>query len=92
MNQVIQVSLDELGRILIPAPLRERLHLSPGMTLIVEAGEQGGMRLRIQSEPTTLVEKDGVLVARVVARSDLANVTRQERDQRALDLLQRVSL
>ncbi len=92
MDQVIQISLDELGRILIPAPLRERLHLSPGMTLVVERGEQGGVRLLIQSKPTTLVEKDGVLVARVVSLSNLANVTRHDRDRRVFDLLQRVSL
>lgn len=91
MNQ-IQLSLDELGRILIPAPVRDRLHLSPGMTLIVEKGDNGGLRLRIQLNPTTLVEKDGVLVARVRPVSDLANVTRLERDRRVFSLLQRTGL
>lgn len=92
MNHVIQVSLDELGRILIPAALQERLHLAPGMTLVVEKGEQGGVRLRIRSEPTTLVEKDGLLVARVIALSNLVDVTRRERNRRVFDLLQRVGL
>ncbi len=41
MNRVIQVSVDELGRIVIPATLHEQLHLAPGMTLVVEKGEQG---------------------------------------------------
>ena len=82
MNHVIQVSLDELGHILIPAALRERLHLAPGMTLVVEKEEQGSMRLRIQSEPTILVEKEGLLVARVAALSNLADATRHERDRR----------
>lgn len=92
MKHVIQVSLDELGRILIPAPLRERLHLAPGMTLVVGKGEEGGVRLCIQSKPTILVEKEGLLVARVTALSNLANVTRHERDRRIFDLLQRVGL
>ncbi|MCX7838724.1 MAG: hypothetical protein N2559_04610 [Anaerolineae bacterium] len=92
MDQVIQVSLDELGGILIPASLRERLHLTPGMTLVVEKGEQGSVRLRIQSKPTTLIEKDGFLVARVTALSNLTNVTRNERDRRVFDLLQRVGV
>jgi AbrB family looped-hinge helix DNA binding protein len=92
MNHVIQVSVDELGRIVIPAALHERLHLAPGMTLVVEKGEQGGVRLRIQSKPTVLVEKEGLLVARVTALSNLANVTRHERDRRIFDLLQRVGL
>lgn len=90
MSRVIQVSLDESGNILLPASLRERLHLAPGMTLVVEKGKQGGVRLRIQSKPTILVEKDGFLVARVTAFDNLANVVRRERDRRVFDLLQRV--
>ncbi|RME71260.1 MAG: hypothetical protein D6784_15410 [Chloroflexi bacterium] len=92
MNQVFQVSLDERGRILIPAPIRERLQLAPGMTLVVEKGERGGVRLRPQSEQTTLVEKDGLLVARVTAVDSLTNITRHERDRRVFDLLQRAGL
>jgi AbrB family looped-hinge helix DNA binding protein len=81
MNQVIEVSLDDLGRILIPAALRSRLGLSPGMTLVVEKGDQGGVRLRLQSEPPMLVDKGGVLVVRAKPLRDLANVTRHERDR-----------
>ncbi|MEW6718154.1 MAG: AbrB/MazE/SpoVT family DNA-binding domain-containing protein [Chloroflexota bacterium] len=92
MNQLIQLSLDELGRIFIPAPLRQRLHLSPGMSLVVEKGEQGGVNLRILRQPPVLVEKDGILVARVVPISELSNITRRERDRRVFDLLQRVGL
>jgi len=80
MTQV-QVSLDDAGRILIPAPIRERLKLSPGMTLVVEKGEKGGVQLRVESKSTTLIEKDGVLVAHVTAIGDLDNATRNERDR-----------
>lgn len=92
MAQVFQISLDEVGQILIPAAIRERLNLSPGMTLVVEKGEKGGVQLRLQSKPATLIEKDGILVARVSALSDLANSVRHERDRRVFDLLQRVGL
>ncbi|MCD6289558.1 MAG: hypothetical protein J7M34_03570 [Anaerolineae bacterium] len=92
MAQIVQVALDELGNILLPASLRERLQLTPGMTLVVEKGENGGLRLRVQRKPTVLVEKDGILVARVTAFSSLSNVTRHERDRRVFDLLQRVGL
>jgi len=92
MNQVIEVSLDDLGRILIPAALRSRLGLSPGMTLVVEKGDQGGVRLRLQSEPPMLVDKGGVLVVRAEPLRDLDNITRHERDRRVFDLLQRVGL
>lgn len=92
MKQAIQISLDELGRIFIPASVRENLHLSPGMILVVETGEQGGISLRVQQEPTVIVEKDGLLVARVTAISNLIDITRHERDGRVFTLLQRVGL
>lgn len=92
MSQFSDMSLDEFGHILIPEHVRERLHLSPGMTLVVEQGEQGELHLRLQDEGPPLVEKDGVLVARVKAIGDLSDVTRHERDRRVFDLLQRVNL
>lgn len=92
MTQIFQISLDEVGRIHIPGPIHERLNLLPGMTFVVEKDEKGGVQLRLQSKPLTLVEKDGVLVARVIALSDLADITRHERDRRVFDLLQRSGL
>lgn len=92
MDKAIQISLDELGRIFIPASARERLKLSPGMTLVVEKGEQGGVRLSVRSGQTVLVEKDGILIARVDPLSDLANIARHERDRRLFDLIQRAGL
>jgi len=91
MNRVIKVSLDDLGRILIPAELRSRLGLAPGMTLIVEKGDDDGVRLRPQSESPELVEKEGVLVVRAKPLGDLADITRHERDRRVSDLVQRVA-
>jgi bifunctional DNA-binding transcriptional regulator/antitoxin component of YhaV-PrlF toxin-antitoxin module len=38
MSQVIKISLDDMGRILIPAAVQSRLGLSPGMSLVVEEG------------------------------------------------------
>lgn len=64
MNRTIEVSLDDAGRILIPAKLRNRLGLTPGMTLVVETGEKDSVRLRPQSERPTLVDKDGILAVK----------------------------
>ena len=89
MNQVL---LDDRGRVLIPAEITDRLGLSPGMTLIVERTRAGDLRLRVQSEPPALIDKEGVLVARVESFSDLTNVTRHERDRRMFGLLQRAGL
>lgn len=87
-----RVSLDDQGRVLIPATITDRLGLSPGMTLVVEQTDTGDVRLRIESEPPVLVDKGGVLVAQVEAFSDLADVARRERDRRVFDLLQRAGL
>lgn len=92
MKQVIEVSLDDLGHILIPATLRDRLGLYPGITLVVEKGDNDDVCLRIQPEPPMLVDKAGVLVIRAEPLGDLTNMTRRERDRRVFDLLQRTGL
>lgn len=92
MSQTIELSLDEVGRILIPTILEKRLNLLPGMTLAVEKAEDEGLRLRIKSAPSLFVEKKGVLVAKAKAFSDLTGITRNERDRRLFNLLQRVGL
>jgi bifunctional DNA-binding transcriptional regulator/antitoxin component of YhaV-PrlF toxin-antitoxin module len=92
MSRIIKVSLDDNGRILIPAALQSSLGLSPGMNLVVEEGEQDNVRLRVQSKPPVLVDKAGVLVVRAEPLSDLTNVARRERDRRVFDLLQRANL
>lgn len=92
MSEVVQISLDGRGNILLPASLSERLHLTPGMTLVVEKGESGGLRLRVQRQPSVLVEKEGILVARVRAFANLSDLMRHERDRRVFTLLQRVGL
>ena len=92
MSQIIELSLDEVGHILIPTILEKRLNLSPGMTLTVEKAEDEGLRLRIKSTPSLFVEKKGVLVTKAKAFSNLTNITRNERDRRLFNLLQRVGL
>jgi len=92
MSQVIKISLDDMGRILIPAAVQSRLGLSPGMNLVVEEGDRGSVRLRIQSEPPELVDKAGVLVVRAEPLADLTDDTRHERNRRLFDLLQRANL
>lgn len=91
-SEVIEISFDDKGVLWLPARIREWMHLAPGMKLVVESGAQGGVRLRVETKPSPLFEKDGILVARVTALSDLNDVTRNERDRRVFDLLQRVGL
>jgi len=92
MNKIIQLSLTDSGDILIPPATLERLHLLPGMTLVVEMSGQGSLFLRVQPAKTTLVKKGLALVARTSALTDFENLVRNERDRRVFDLLQRTGL
>ena len=92
MRQVIELSLDDLGRILIPAPLRQRLGLKPGMTLMVEEAEQGEVQLRVQEEAAALVEKDGLLVFTGELIGDVTNIVQEERERRTQELIRRSGL
>jgi AbrB family looped-hinge helix DNA binding protein len=87
--QVIQVTLDDQGRIIIPPAIRECLGLSLGMTLVVEEGQEDELCLRIQEGSPTLVDKQGVLVVRAESLGDLTGATRHERDRRAAELVRR---
>jgi bifunctional DNA-binding transcriptional regulator/antitoxin component of YhaV-PrlF toxin-antitoxin module len=91
MSELIQLSLDQLGRILVPAALQQRLGLSPGMTLIVERGDNDEVRLRPRAETPVLIEKDGVLVVRAEPLSDLDGFVRREHEQRLSVLLERMA-
>ena len=89
MGQTIEVSIDNQGGILLPPELKNRLRLSPGMTMIVEEDDQERLCLRVQTESPDLVDKQGIIVVRAESSEDLAAVTRRERNRRVADLLKR---
>jgi bifunctional DNA-binding transcriptional regulator/antitoxin component of YhaV-PrlF toxin-antitoxin module len=88
MSQPIELSLDDEGRILVPLAVRDRLGLSPGMTLVVEQGEDEDLRLRVEEGPE-LIDKGGVLVVTGQILEDLTDVVQRERDARAHELMRR---
>lgn len=83
MNDIITIELDATNRIRIPPDVQKRLGLTPGMMLVVEEEQSGGVTLQIQSDAVTLINEGGVLVAQVEAIGDLTDSVRQERDSRA---------
>lgn len=89
MGQTIEISIDNHGGILLPSDLKNRLGLSPGMTMIVEVDEEDRICLRVQPESPGLVDKQGIIVVKAESSEDLGNITRRTRDDRVLDLLQR---
>jgi AbrB family looped-hinge helix DNA binding protein len=92
MVEQTDLSVDEKGTISIPSALRARLGLAPGMTLLVEEGDSGGVRLRPGRDLVTLVDKDGILVVRAESVGDLSGAIRRERNLRVAALLARSSL
>ena len=58
----MKASIDSLGRIVVPKPLRDALGLTPGST--VDISPYGaGLQLIPAGRTARLVEEDGVLVA-----------------------------
>ncbi len=70
-------------------PLQSLLGLSPGTMLVAERGNNGGLRLRTISQPSVIIEKRGLKIARTEPLTDLTNITRFEREYRVTELLQR---
>ena len=92
MDQMVQIGLDEQGRILIPASERAHVQLEPGMTLMVEDAEGGGLRLSVEQESPSVAVVDGMLVAIGEPLADLQEIVRRERDQRVAELVQQTGL
>lgn len=59
----METTIDSMGRVVLPKPLREALGLVPGQRLDVSA-YGAGIQLLPQGRTASLVEEDGVLVAR----------------------------
>jgi AbrB family looped-hinge helix DNA binding protein len=82
MTEMVELSVDEKGHIQIPAALQSRLGLKPGTSLLVEEGENGGIRLRQQLAEATLTDKEGILVVQAQPLEDLTSAVRRTRDPR----------
>lgn len=89
MGRTIEVSIDNHGGILLPQELKNRLGLLPGMTMVVEEDDEKRVCLRVRTESSELVDKQGIIVVRAESSEDLTNVTRRVRERRVSELLHR---
>ncbi len=80
------VTIDRAGRVVIPAPVRERLGLRPGTRLDLSI-EDGAVRLAPAASPPRLVTRHGRLVARPTVQPeelpavDIAALIEEERNR-----------
>ncbi|MEI8095786.1 MAG: hypothetical protein WCG80_16365 [Spirochaetales bacterium] len=79
----MQVTIDKLGRILVPKSLREKYHLTAGTLLDLEADSKG-VQFSLRLPKSTLVEKEGILVLQggPVIDLDVTALINQERESR----------
>ena len=81
MSTLIEVELDDQGRLIVPIHLAQRLGLAHGATLVIERETADATYLRIQKTSPLIVEEDGVLVITAVADQSIDNTLHQEREQ-----------
>jgi AbrB family looped-hinge helix DNA binding protein len=80
----MKITIDAAGRLVVPKPLRDRLHLVPGSELEIEPTSDGVI-IRPADRGPALVSREGVLVHHGprTAELDIAAFVRQERELRA---------
>lgn len=78
------ITIDPAGRVVIPKPIRDQLHLQSGAELEVET-RGNEIHLKVPTAESCLVEKRGVLVFGAGGESelDVAEFINRERDSRA---------
>ena len=90
MSQRIEIILDDQGHLVLTPSVQHQLGLFPGMTLVVEREEDDTTYLRVQEEPTPIVDRQGILVVQSEAVGDLEESVAKEREQRLAHLLEQV--
>jgi len=79
----MQVTIDRLGRLVVPKPVRDKLHLHAGAVMDL-VPEVDGIRLSVMKPEGGLIQEHGVLVHHGPATIDLdiAHFINTERESR----------
>ena len=77
----MQSTLDRFGRVVIPKPVRDELHLTPGTALSVEE-RNGEIVLKPTWEEPSLKRKGGLLVFAGQPTGDLLDAVDKHRRER----------
>ncbi len=84
----MKVTIDRLGRLVVPKQVRERFHLVPGTTLELHI-EPNGIQLRPVHQEPALQRKDGILIHHgpETVKLDMAEFVNRERENRNAELV-----
>ena len=81
----MKTTIDKAGRVVIPAPLRERAGLTPGAQIEISIGAGGDITISRPGLAPKLVKLGGITVVRAQAKNppkiDVAKLIREERDR-----------
>lgn len=83
----MEITIDKLGRLVVPKSIRDRFHLVPGTVLKLEV-DASGIRISPIAEEPSLIWKDGVLVHHGPETElvDVRQVIERERENRNADI------
>ena len=86
------ITIDKLGRIVIPKKIRDRFNLVPGSEMELEPLDDG-VRLRVMGGEPALTVKRGILVHHSAEKADVNVVAfmQKEREARSLGACQTLS-
>jgi AbrB family looped-hinge helix DNA binding protein len=87
---MIQVVLDQAGKVEIPAEIRQKLNLIAGAKLMVDSTDKGEITMTLSPEEPELVNVDGVWVVNTEIDEDIAKnwleIVNQNRERRIYGL------
>ena len=81
------LKIDRAGRLVIPKPVRDRMHLDPGTDIEMEETAEGLLLRKISQKPS-LVEQHGILVhlGKPPKNFDWQGILEDEREERTRDI------
>ena len=81
----MKTTIDKAGRVVIPAAIRERAGLTPGLEIDVRMSEAGDITISRPVPPPKLVKVSGMTVVRAQTKNppkiDVVKLIREERDR-----------
>lgn len=86
----MEITIDKLGRVVLPKKVRDQFHLVPGTRLELEVDGEG-VRLVPANQAASLVKKEGILVHHGAGTVDLsiADFINQERENRVHEVVEK---